>query len=139
MAKKMDWGERLGPWAFLGISLAVFAALGVLPVWQYVSNHHPGVPFHQVVVQRCDSVHSPSIVCARTDEGSHIAVQWEGHLRNPRSGSHLTVYEKNGIWRARDGRSLPFWAPIFLILGALGAVACGATLVRRLGVVIRRH
>lgn len=136
-ARRMDWGERVGPWVVLLVCVAGFAALGVLPVAQYVGNHRPGVPTEQARVVHCDVVHRPGIVCATRSDGSPIAVRWEGHLLDPRSGSHLTVFEKHGHWYARNGRALPFWAPIFLALFGLGAIGCIVTLVRRFRAAIR--
>lgn len=128
-----DDGERFGPWVFLVVSLVAFVVGGVMPVTQYVSHHHPGVPFERARVHPCTHAYVPnSTVCASTSGGAQIAVAWEGHVLNPRTGTQITVFEKNGRWYARDGRALPLWSPVFLVLGGLGAVACALTLLRRL-------
>ncbi|WGL52258.1 hypothetical protein P5P86_00145 [Nocardioides sp. BP30] len=127
-----DTAARIGPWIVLVASLLCFGVLGVLPVWQYAANHRPGVPVEQARVTRCASVQRSGIVCAHTADGRPIAVVWEGHVTRPRSGSTLQVFEKGGRWHARNERAFPFWAPVFLLLGGLGTLACLLTLGRRL-------
>jgi len=136
--KRRDRAEQYGPAVVLVFCLVIAGGLGVYPIWHYVENRWPGVRVQQAQVRPCPDRPTVRLVCATIQDGSVVEIEWSGHILNPRTGSPLEVYEKDGHWHARRGVGLPWWAPIPLLIFGAGAIACAVRLLRRLIAVFRR-
>ncbi|MEX0427179.1 hypothetical protein AB3X52_06060 [Nocardioides sp. DS6] len=129
---RVDRAARYGPWIFL-IPFLVMTILCGQGVEEYVSDHSPGVPMQQATVRRCEGVHvnGMTTVCATTPDGTNVAFSWGGHLVSPRVGSHIAVFDKNGVWHARDEDGLPIWPLVLGVICAAVSLALISLLIGR--------